>query len=711
MNISRLILLLVGTALSNAASSSAWEMNNYQDFIRGRFRGMSLSRDGRLMLAPKVDTIFDTGEQAVWATVRTADGARYLATGHRGKLYRIAPDGKKTMLWASSQPEIFALAADGKGTVFAATSPDGKIYRIESGKAVEYFETNAKFVWSLAFDSAGRLLAGTEPNGILYRITTKEKAFVLYDANLPEIRAIVPASDGSVYVAALGGSLAGRGGVLGTPVSINPATTPVQGAGTTITITEEAAAIRGVPTVELPKPEQNQKQPQTPPQQASVTSTITSMTELSGVEKSAIYRIHPDNTVETLWSSKEENVFALVRVGDYLLFGTDVQGRLYRLSADRKVTLLSETNEATITKLTLDGTDLVATTTDQGKLLSFGNGFHATGEYETPVHDAGAAARWGRFDWRAEMCANCTLKFQTRSGNSARPDRTWSEWEDVTANQISSPNARFLQWHAMAAGTAENSPVLDSVSASYLPQNTAPTVRSITLSLQAASSTSTTKAQAAQAASQPSYSVTVTDSADPLPTTSSGSPSQILSRGGAQSLLLSWQAEDSDGDKLVYAAYFRGEGEREWKLLKANMAENSLLIDADSLADGRYLFRIVASDRLMNPAASARQSELISTPFLIDNTPPVVTIAPPVRQGEGLEVSIEVADATSPIRRAEYSIDAGPWTPLEAVDGILDSQRERIELKLDKLAAGEHLLAVRAYDAAGNAGLGKVIIR
>ena len=33
---------------------------------------------------------------------------------------------------------------------------------------------------------------------------------MLYDANLPEIRAIVPAADGAIYAAALGGSVARR---------------------------------------------------------------------------------------------------------------------------------------------------------------------------------------------------------------------------------------------------------------------------------------------------------------------------------------------------------------------------------------------------------------------------------------------------------------------------------------------------------------------
>src|SRR6185503_3388456 len=42
---------------------------------------------------------------------------------------------------------------------------------------------------------------------ILYRITGPQQAFVLYDASLPEIRSIVPAADGSIYTAALGGGV------------------------------------------------------------------------------------------------------------------------------------------------------------------------------------------------------------------------------------------------------------------------------------------------------------------------------------------------------------------------------------------------------------------------------------------------------------------------------------------------------------------------
>ena len=162
---------------------------------------------------------------------------------------------------------------------------------------------------------------------------------------------------------------------------------------------------------------------------------------------------------------------------------------------------------------------------------------------------------------------------------------------------------------------------------------------------------------------------------------------------------------------MVYAVYFRGEEEREWKLLKANVSESSLPIDADALADGRYFFRVAASDRLVNPAGAAREAELISPPILIDNTPPLVKAGAAVRQGDAVAIEIEATDAASALRRAEYSVDAGPWTPLEASDGIIDSPSERFHIAIEKLSSGEHIVVIRVYDAAGNAGLAKVVVR
>ncbi|HEX4594065.1 MAG TPA: hypothetical protein VH157_07310 [Bryobacteraceae bacterium] len=721
-----------------AATSTTWEMNTYQDFLKGRFTGVSLDQNGKLTLAPKLETVFSSGQPVIWSVAPAPDGSFYAGTGHRGRVYRVTSSGASTLVWTADEPEVFAVAVDSAGILYAASSPDGKVYRIDKGKATELFAPKTKYIWSLAFaqdgslfvgtgdpgnvyrvdksgkaelyyetgqshvtalaaDSRGNVLAGSEPNGILYRISAKDKAFVLYDANLPEIRAIVPMPDGTVYAAALGGSITNRSGPL-MPGLSTPMSVTVTAPATSITVTD--SSVQAGPDVK-PKVEASKS---AQPVQA-VNATTTPLTEIPGVEKSALYKINPDATVETLWSSKDENVYSmLVEPAGSIVFATDAQGRVYRLNSDRKAALLVETNEGEATRLVNAPNGLLAATGDMGKLFRLSGSEGLSGTYEAPVHDSGTVARWGRLSWRNQ---GGKASFFTRSGNSARPDKTWSDWSEPLSDPqnsiIRSPNARYIQWRAELTGPGA---VVENVSLAYLPQNNPPQVRSINVTTQAASSAAKTPAASSTTAA---YSITVTDTGES--SVAAGTPTQALSRAAGSQIQVTWQADDPDGDRLVYALYFRGEDEKEWKLLRSNMAENSMLLDGDILADGRYYFRVVASDRLSNAANVAREDELVSSPVLIDNTPPVVTLGAPRRTDDHLEVDADVVDKTSPLRRCEYSLDAGPWTPVEAADGVTDSPREQFHIAIDKLRPGEHLLVVRAYDTANNAGLAKVVIR
>ncbi|HXI43431.1 MAG TPA: hypothetical protein VNH83_25850, partial [Bryobacteraceae bacterium] len=158
------------TTVIKASSTTAWEMNSYQDFIRGRFQGISLTREGRLALAPRIQSIFSSDQPVVWGVAPAPDGSVYVATGHRGRLYRIDKSGKSTLVWTADQPEIFAIVTDTNGAIYAATSPDGKIYRIENGKATEYFAPQAKYIWSLVMTQDGTLYAGTGDQGKVFRV-------------------------------------------------------------------------------------------------------------------------------------------------------------------------------------------------------------------------------------------------------------------------------------------------------------------------------------------------------------------------------------------------------------------------------------------------------------------------------------------------------------------------------------------------------------
>ena len=731
-----------------ASATTAWEMNSYQDFIRGQFAGVSLSREGRLTLAPKVDTLFSSGQAVVWGVAEGVHGVLYVATGHRGRVYELDPSGKSSLLWTAEEPEVFAIATDRNGVLYAGTSPDGKVYRIQNGKATEYFAPKSRYIWSLAtgpdgalyvgtgdqgkiyrvtsagngelyydtgqthvtglaIDSRGRLLAGTEPNGILYRISAKDKAFVLYDASLPEIRAIVPQPDGTVYVAALGGSFAKRAQAAAQAAQSNNGAQNVPSVSTSITVEAQNTQ----PGAEL-KPSADPSKQAQPAPTPQVSTQFTPTVDTSGVDRSAVYRINPDNSVETLWSSKEEDVYDLLALPNQLLFSTDSNGRIYGLSRDHKVTLVLQTNEGEATRLLpADGSVLVATG-DMGRIYRLGENPGVSGSYESPVHDAGTIARWGSLSWRAEMVPSTEVDFRTRSGNSNKPDRTWSDWsepvKDPAASRITSPNARYIQWKAEFSGAGGVTPILDSVTLAYLPQNSPPVVHSINVMLQM-SPVSAARAVQQQAISP--YTVTVTDTGDTSSSTPAGTPTQTLSRAAAQQITISWQADDPDGDRLVYTLYFRPDDERRWMVLKDDLHDNAFTFDSDVLADGKYYFRVLASDREVNPPASAREADLTSAPVMIDNTPPVVTIGNVERTGSTAEIQFDAHDAASALRRCEYSLDATGWVPIEAADGVIDSQHEKFVLPLDKLAPGEHLVVIRVLDSANNAGLAKVVLR
>ena len=733
---------LLAAAISMAAFASTtttWEMNSWADFIRGRFRGLALDHDGRLTLAPAMIERLQPGQTAVWAVARAGDGTVYAGTGNRGRLYRITPDGKSAVIWTADQPEIFAVAVARNGDVYAAASPDGRVYRIAAdGKAAEFFNPHARYIWSLAFapdgslyvgtgapanvyrvdaagqgqlwyetgqahvtslavDAKGRVLAGTEPNGILYRINEQGKAFVLYDANLPEIRAISIAPDGAIYAAAMGGSLAGRN-TTQMPVSMSPMSVTVTATSTTVgtadTQTQAGAEIKPAPTR------------QAAPQAVQTVMPSTPAVDVSGVDKSALYRINPDNTVETVWTSKEEDIYDVLARGDKdVLITTDDEGRIYRLGANGKPVLIAQTGQGEATRL-LDGPSLLATTAETGGVYELAKTPAAGGTYISPVHDSGAVARWGEMTWR--LGGNGNARLDTRTGNSARPDNTWSDWQSVVGApgqaRVQSPNARYIQWRASLTGPA---PALENVVIAYLPQNAPPVVRSINVSTLATGGSSQ-KASSSTAANA-AYSVTVTDTGDASQTTSSGTPSQTLTRAGSSQIQISWQADDPDGDHLVYSLWFRGEGEDNWKLIRSNMNENTLLLDNDILADGRYFFRVTASDRPSNPPEAARESDLVSSPVIIDNTPPMVSIHGAHRAGATADLDIDAHDAASSLRRCEFSVDAAPWLPVEAVDGLTDSPTEQFHIHVDHLSPGEHLITVRVYDAAGNAGLAKYV--
>ena len=139
---------------------------------------------------------------------------------------------------------------------------------------------------------------------------------------------------------------------------------------------------------------------------------------------------------------------------------------------------MAQTNEVETLRLLQTGGSVLAATGNMGRVYRLAGENNPRGSYESPVYDAGTIARWGEIHWQGAGA----VTLRTRSGNSLRPDRTWSDWSEAlnrpSGMQVPSPNARYIQWQADLAD-GQTAPDLQGVTLAYLPQNSAPVVRSI----------------------------------------------------------------------------------------------------------------------------------------------------------------------------------------------------------------------------------------
>lgn len=731
-----LLIFALTCAMARAGGPQVWETNSREELLKGEARGVSVTDTGALMLAPRFTQVFDTEQAYVWSSAADGAGNVYLGTGHDGRIYRVTPEGRGALLYDSAELDVTALAVGRDGALYAGTSPDGKVYRIGAdGRAEVYFDPPDKYIWSLAVmaegalavgtgdqgkiyrvramgakpeesllvdidethvislavDRRGDLIAGTDPSGLVLRISPQGKAFAIFDSPLREIHAIAPAADGSLYVLALSDAATSPRAPTSTPSQPSAGGAQPQGTATvTSTVVEEG----GAQTVQFGASGQ---QPQ-----------ARSRNELTGA-RSAVFRLLADGGADVLWSSSTVTAFSLTpsSQGAGVLVGTNDKGRIYSVTDDGRDTLLVQSSEDQISSFLVRGRDVLATSSNQGKLFRLAAEPSGEGTYESPVRDARFVASWGRISWRGRGA----VELQTRSGNTERPDATWSDWSapyrEAQGSAVQSPRARFIQWRAVlrapkGAANGESTRV-EGVSLAYLPRNVAPEVLSITTL-----PVGVALLPAIQIQTDPNIEAAGFDPSliGPVPQVP---PRRAFQRGAVS---LQWQAEDRNGDTLEYAVYYRALGEGSSHLLKEKLRENFFTIDGAALGDGRYVFRVVASDAPDNAVGAALTGERTSEPVDVDNTPPVVRVAAePKVAGERVTLSFVVEDAGGTVKRADVSVDGGPWRTVYPDDGIPDSPRETFTLDLTLAGAGEHTVALRGLDASGNAGSARVVVK
>lgn len=780
---------LLFSSLAFSEGTSLWQQSRYDEFEKGTSKGVALTSDGRVELAPAFKQLFTTPSTYVWKVVSDSQGNAYLASGSPARVYRVTPEGKASIIFEAKELQVQSLQIDAGGVLYAATSPDGKVYKIEragtpgnASKAFAevhnnatsevpvdssyhssvFFDPKTKYIWDLALDpGSGRLyiatgdrgeiykvekdgegslffksdeshirslalqpitrvveesqdkhsrkgqasaplrqsnlIAGSDGSGLIYRISPAGEAFVLYSAGKKEMTALAVDDDGTIYAAGVGDKKSQGSG--GTPLPLNPPQNPVANSGG--------------------------------PQPQGLNMPM--MNSVSG--GSEVYAIAPDGTPRRLWSSRDDLVYALALSGNSLLVGTGNRGHIFSLERHAHMGSFTDLLKASANQVSSFARGpngaLYAATSNLGKLFLVGAAPEAEGgSFESDVFDAKIFSRWGR----PEVRGAGSFDFYARSGNVDNPDRNWSQWNKVDLAKdatLGIPDARFMQWR-VALHPGNPAPAISSVGINYLSKNVAPVVDEVTVQA-GGHVASGANGKSGGEAGMGGFS-------------GGGAPTQNGNLFPAarehDPIVVRWVAHDDNDDDLAYAIYYRGDGESNWRLLKDDIREKQYSWDASLLPDGGYVVKVVASDAPSHSPDEALSDEKESARFEIDSTPPRVEALLAKIEGQELHVTFRASDGFSPIKRAEYSVDAGQWQVVEPVGQISDSREENYDFNVllpgseanasalqqdarKKSRSGaknpeasasstqgpnsEHLVVVRVYDRFGNMGLAKTL--
>jgi len=708
-----------------AATSRVAVTIGARDFLAGEAKGTAVSADGRLTLAPPLAPRAwpeNAADAAVFAAAGDASGRVYVATGGGlGRLFVSDANGVR-LLFTAPEPNLTAVALAPDGAVVCASSPNGKVYRVspketDPAKAgVVLGDPKEAEIWALAFGPDGTLYAGTGNKGRIYRKTPTGTLELFQEVEDVHVRSLLVGPDGTVYAGTSDRGLVvaiGPKGARTLQDFSRPEVTglALDGKGVLYAAASQvdASVGRAAPVDGRPRPTPTPTPTpvagaEVPKGSVSITATTSPARPSSAApsaNNSEIVAIAPDGFVEPAWTFPEEAVFALRfdAASGSLLVATGPRGRLYAWK-DRAVRLLAQTGEKLVVAAPAAGAFFAAVTNGAAGVLRPAAS-PSPASFVSAVKDAVRLSTFGRVRWEGSAPAGSSVALAVRAGNSEKPDATWSPWTSAGAGgDAKLPAARYFQWKADLAPNAKGeSPAVERVELTYAERNARPVLENLSvLEPGVVFARGASGGAGVLSVTNPDENGIFAGLDQPREGAPAEGPGRRLWRKGYRTI--TWKGTDPNGDTLRYDVEARREG-GPWFPVRKDVEETFLSFDTTALADGRYRFRVTASDHLSQPEGEALTAAEESTLAVVDNTPPVLKVEAKKAEGDAVELRILATDALSPVVRAEGSVNADRWRVLPAEDGAADSTVERFVFRVPK-PAGPSVLAVRVLDAAGN---------
>ena len=683
---------------AHATETQLWITDSPGDYARAEARGVLVGADGVLTLGPRATSSPAESLGVIWSIAILADGSVALGgddgrierwtesggvkpwvrlpvgqvlclvadgngliagTGPDGVVYRIGARGDTSLVARTGERYVWGLAPAGKGAWLAATGTKGRIMRLEGGKARIVLDTDESNLVSMISDGKGGAYAGGDSKGRVVHVRADGSARTVYDAAEDEVRALALGPRGSLYAAAL-----------------------------------STAAVSMVSDADDDRPGSDSEDRDRPQPARAAPAT-------GG--RAVVYRLVPDSSAVQLWTSPQPFVYGLLAQpaasgtrgaanAPGVLAATGNRAGVYRLGETGFASQWLAAPQGQITALAADARGRVfAASSNPGALWRLGPEPAERGEILSPVLDARRFARFGRVRWRGEDGGG-RVEVETRSGNTDTPDTTWTPWSST-----GSPPARYFQWKLELRG---GTPRIEAVETAWREQNLPPRIEDLTIAPQGIGfregelqPRSEPVTQTLPGGVRVEYS---------LPPTTVGRALRELPAWARGLRTIQWRGSDPNGDPLRYRVDVRAENDDAWIKIGEDLEASSFTWESQSLPDGRYRLRVIASDAGGNPLHEELTAEALSEPFSIDNTAPSLTALDARPAARVVEVSGRAEDASSMLTRLEMSVDDGDWRVVSPEGGLADQRVLEFRTRVSDLQPGVHTVSVRAIDLAGN---------
>jgi hypothetical protein len=706
------VAIALSSALAGAEPTRELYIEGRKEVFEGDPISTRLTAHAEILVGLQQRGVVDGLDAAVTAVTRGGDGVLYVGTAGKG-LLRV-PQGANEAEAVTDEGIVTALAPIAGGVLFT-TADDGQVRRVRRGEVEAFVLVEARYVWGLAVEG-DRAWAVTGEPGTLVELREGE-ATVRFEADEAHLRSVAT-NDGALL---FGGGEKGivyrweRGEVRALYDSAFDETTSLawdRESGDVFAGFASAEEKASLPAFKW----------------IGAVGGESDGDDDSPFRGSELVRIDERGRVDVLWRAQGEGLMDLA-VGDMgVIFstggGAEARGRIYRavLDAQDRLELVARVDDPLVPAFTqLEDGSVVAGTGGSGRLVRFGPRPASSGEYRSTEQDFQRVGRIGRLWFDAEIPKDGRVALSIRTGNTSEVDATWSDWSepvsDPRGGAIDVPAARYAQFRLeLKAGARGASPVVRSMHGSVVRLNDPPQVHEI-FPLQRDIALEPLPTDTDQ-----DKTLTLSSSVlDKLRSPSSNGEDRVRVRQNFRPghRTIAWHASDTNGDELMYAVEI-GDGEgRAWTEVARGLSTPFWSFDSRAYPDGRYAFRISASDRPSNHPRDALTTRSESPPVLIDNTAPVLSGVSARVDGAGrITVTARVKDATSPVVEAHVAVDGGPWLMMPAADGLVDAREETLQVELAPDEMGPtgpeqalRAVSVRVRDDAGNEATRSVSLR